>query len=280
MAPIGYIGWAASPSRVTRPAPQDGSEPQDGRGSRSTIGYSRIRGAPVISAGTSSQPNSQSANHGSTSSEPPLPVPVGARQRRPPRQLDLGHPVEQGPAPPLGLPRDGVGDELQRRVGARDRDRPAGQERSALHHPAPHHDAAPARRRLARVQLGADPRVQPVRADQHVAAQLPRRSRSTCRAPGRRPRPGIRRTRRTRSRCAPRRARAGPAPRRAGSSAARPGESSTAASGSRCSGRWRNPRSGCRAGRSAPSPRWGCRSPRARRRGRARSARAPRAASG
>jgi hypothetical protein len=71
LAPIGYIGWAASPSRVTRPAPQDGSEPQDGRGSRSTIGYSRIRGAPVISAGTSSQPNVQSANHGSTSSRRP-----------------------------------------------------------------------------------------------------------------------------------------------------------------------------------------------------------------
>ena len=61
LAPTGYMGWAASPSRVTRPAPQDG------RGSRSTIGYSRIRGAPVISAGTSSQPSVQSANHGSTS---------------------------------------------------------------------------------------------------------------------------------------------------------------------------------------------------------------------
>src|SRR5439155_8803669 len=71
LAPIGYIGWAASPSRVIRPAPEDGSEPQDGRGSRSTIGYSRIRGAPVISAGTSSQPNSQSANHGSTSPRRP-----------------------------------------------------------------------------------------------------------------------------------------------------------------------------------------------------------------
>ena len=71
LAPIGYIGWAASPSRVTRPGPEDGFEPQDGSGSRSTIGYSRIRGAPVISAGTSSQPNFQSANHGSTSSSRP-----------------------------------------------------------------------------------------------------------------------------------------------------------------------------------------------------------------
>ena len=35
------------------------------------MGYSRIRGAPVISAGTSSQPNFQSANHGSTSSTRP-----------------------------------------------------------------------------------------------------------------------------------------------------------------------------------------------------------------
>jgi len=65
LAPTGYMGWAASPSRVTRPVPQDGS------GSRSTIGYSRICGAPVISAGTSSQPNVQSANQGSTSSSLP-----------------------------------------------------------------------------------------------------------------------------------------------------------------------------------------------------------------
>src|SRR6185437_2217582 len=38
------------------------------------------------------------------------------------RQGRPGYPVEQGPAPPFGLPRDGVGDELQRRVGARHRD--------------------------------------------------------------------------------------------------------------------------------------------------------------
>ncbi len=62
MAPTGYMGWAASPSRVTRPR-----APHDGSGSLSTIGYSRIRAAPVISPGTSSQPNFQSANHGSTS---------------------------------------------------------------------------------------------------------------------------------------------------------------------------------------------------------------------
>jgi hypothetical protein len=71
LAPIGYIGWAASPSRVTRPGPEGPEDPQDGSGSRSTIGYSPIRGAPVISAGTSSQPNFQSANHGSTSSSRP-----------------------------------------------------------------------------------------------------------------------------------------------------------------------------------------------------------------
>ena len=65
LAPTGYMGWAASPSSVTRPVPQYGS------GSRSTIGYSRICGAPVISAGTSSQPNVQSANQGSTSSTRP-----------------------------------------------------------------------------------------------------------------------------------------------------------------------------------------------------------------
>ncbi len=65
LAPTGYMGWAASPSRVTRPVPQNGS------GSRSTIGYSRICGACVISAGTSSQSNVQSANHGSTSSSRP-----------------------------------------------------------------------------------------------------------------------------------------------------------------------------------------------------------------
>jgi len=69
LAPTGYMGWAASPSRVTRPGPPEPCprEPHDGSGSLSTIGYSRIRGAPVIRPGTSSQPNFQSANHGSTS---------------------------------------------------------------------------------------------------------------------------------------------------------------------------------------------------------------------
>jgi hypothetical protein len=67
LAPIGYIGWAASPSSVTRPWPQGTPWPQNGSGSRSTIGYSRICGVPAISAGTSSQPNFQSANQGSTS---------------------------------------------------------------------------------------------------------------------------------------------------------------------------------------------------------------------
>src|SRR5690606_15111018 len=56
--PIGYIGWAASPSRVTRPKLQRGS------GSRSTIGNSNTRSAPSNSFGTSSQGNFQSAKAG------------------------------------------------------------------------------------------------------------------------------------------------------------------------------------------------------------------------
>jgi hypothetical protein len=67
LAPIGYIGWAASPSSVTRPCPQGTPCPQNGSGSRSTIGYCRICAVPAIRAGTSSQPNLQSANQGSTS---------------------------------------------------------------------------------------------------------------------------------------------------------------------------------------------------------------------
>lgn len=60
--PIGYIACAASPTSVTRPSPHRES------GSRSTIGYSHTPGAPEMSAGTSSQPKSQPAKWGSTSS--------------------------------------------------------------------------------------------------------------------------------------------------------------------------------------------------------------------
>jgi hypothetical protein len=63
--PIGYIGCAASPTRVTRPRPQNDS------GSRSTIGYSRISGVAVIRAGMSSQSNDQSAKCGSASANRP-----------------------------------------------------------------------------------------------------------------------------------------------------------------------------------------------------------------
>jgi hypothetical protein len=63
--PVGYMGWAASPSSVTRPVPQNGS------GSLSTIGRSTIRSAPVIMAGMSSELGRQPANRGSTSSTRP-----------------------------------------------------------------------------------------------------------------------------------------------------------------------------------------------------------------
>ncbi len=63
--PIGYIGWAASPTRVTRPRPQHGS------GSRSTIGYSRISAVRVIRSGTSSQSNVQPLKYGSASASRP-----------------------------------------------------------------------------------------------------------------------------------------------------------------------------------------------------------------
>ena len=54
LEPRGYIGWAASPSSVTRPKVQRGT------GSRSTIGYSKTGPAPSIRAGTSSQSKRQS----------------------------------------------------------------------------------------------------------------------------------------------------------------------------------------------------------------------------
>jgi hypothetical protein len=46
LEPIGYMGWAASPSSVPRPNVQRGT------GSRSTIGNTNVRGAALIMAGT------------------------------------------------------------------------------------------------------------------------------------------------------------------------------------------------------------------------------------
>ena len=50
LAPTGYIGWAASPSRVIRPDRHRGS------GSRSTMGYCHQRAAASIRGATSIQP--------------------------------------------------------------------------------------------------------------------------------------------------------------------------------------------------------------------------------
>ena len=165
--------WGGRRRRAACPWPCP-PEPHDGSGSRSTIGYSRICGAPAIRPGTSSQPNFQSANHGSTSSHPPAP---GSSRRLvaglPSRAASTSATQFTSARPRASAwRRDRVGDELQRRVGTGDGHRTPGQERLALGDPAPHHDAAPARRRLAGVQLCPDPRVQPVRADEHVGRQL------------------------------------------------------------------------------------------------------------
>src|SRR5947207_812162 len=65
LEPRGYIGWAASPMKVTRPKVQRGT------GSLSTIGYSRIVSASPMSRGTSSQSKRQSAYVGRKSSMRP-----------------------------------------------------------------------------------------------------------------------------------------------------------------------------------------------------------------
>jgi len=54
--PFGYMACAASPSSTERP------NVHLGIGSRSTIGYSRMRSAEAITDGTSSQSKRQSAN--------------------------------------------------------------------------------------------------------------------------------------------------------------------------------------------------------------------------
>src|SRR6202044_1805291 len=141
--PIGYTGCAASPISVTRPRPHDGS------GSRSTIGYSRISGDRDISPGTSSQSKVQSLKYGSA-----------------PADHDPRPPVDQRRLVPPG--GDRVGHELDRRGAAGDGEGGAGQERPALGGAAPHHHAAPPRRRLVRGQLGADGRVEAVRADEDI----------------------------------------------------------------------------------------------------------------
>jgi hypothetical protein len=69
--PTGYIGCAASPVSVTRPRPQNGS------GSLSTIGYSRISVVRVISPAMSSQSNVQSRKYGSASASRPSLVQSG-----------------------------------------------------------------------------------------------------------------------------------------------------------------------------------------------------------
>ena len=56
--PTGYMTWAASPMRHTRPSTQWST------GSRSTIGNSQTAGAPVTRASMSNQSKSQSAKAG------------------------------------------------------------------------------------------------------------------------------------------------------------------------------------------------------------------------
>ena len=58
LEPTGHITCAASPISVTRPTVQNG------KGSRSTIGYSNTRSAPRISDGQSIQPKRQSSKAG------------------------------------------------------------------------------------------------------------------------------------------------------------------------------------------------------------------------
>ena len=63
--PMGYIGWAASPSSVDRPNVHRGT------GSRSTMGKRKVPGAERMIAGTSSDPNVQFSNVGRKSASSP-----------------------------------------------------------------------------------------------------------------------------------------------------------------------------------------------------------------
>src|SRR5262245_46712647 len=65
LEPRGYIGCAASPSRVTRPKVQRST------GSRSTMGYSKMTSERRSRSGTSSQSNVQPAKMGRKSSSRP-----------------------------------------------------------------------------------------------------------------------------------------------------------------------------------------------------------------
>jgi hypothetical protein len=85
LPPRGYIGWAASPSRVTRPKVHCWS------GSRSTIGHSSRMSWARIMPETSSQGKHQSANVGKKSSRSPCrfqsSITVASR-------LNLGNPID------------------------------------------------------------------------------------------------------------------------------------------------------------------------------------------
>ena len=162
LEPRGYIGCAASPSRVMRPKLQRGS------GSRSTMGYSRISSVLSIMPLMSSQSNLRPAKAGMMSSSRPRPVqswrtasgrsisatqlisgrPAGLRRARPHRidhRLADRHPArrDHGVAAEIGRP---------------------------AHHAAPHVDAGIFGRALVGKELAAQRRMDAVAADRDLAA--------------------------------------------------------------------------------------------------------------
>ena len=225
--PIGYIGWAASPSSVTRPK----------RPARQRIAVDHrvlvgLLGRAAISAGHVEPVEAPVGERAAANSlVSPRRFQSSRRRRWSGLQLALGDPVDQRAR---RVRRLGRRSGRRRTSGLRGPamiiERPV-EERGGLGHAAPQHRRRSTRRALVRVELAPQRRVDAVGADQHVApvpgddraAARGRRTWPLTSSPSSRSRPGGGRRERLASPGAVWRS-------PAGSSATRPGGPNTAAS--------------------------------------------------